>query len=1571
MNEISPNSELRTQNSEPEQSEQDIAIIGMSGRFPGAQDIAAFWQNLRDGMESISKFTAQDLAAAGVDPALLSYPGYVNAGGVLADIDRFDAAFFGFNPREAEITDPQQRLFLECAWEALEYAGYDPETYQGLIGVYAGTGLSKYFFNLLAHPELIALVGHYQLMLGNDKDHLTTRVAYKLNLKGPAITVQTTCSTSLVAVCLACQSLLNYQCDLALAGGASISIPQQGGYVYQEGGITSPDGHCRAFDARAQGTVGGNGVGIVLLKRLADALADGDTVHAVIKGFAINNDGSMKVGYTAPSVDGQAEVIATAQAVAGIDPETITYIEAHGTGTPLGDPIEIAALTQAFRATTARNNFCAIGSVKTNIGHLDPAAGVAGLIKTVLALKHKLLPPSLHFTQPNPKIDFANSPFFVNSALTEWENGPTPHRAGVSSFGIGGTNAHIVLEEAPTLQSSPPLRPSQLLVLSARTGSALETATANLVAHLRQHPDLNLADVAYTYAVGRKVFDRRRMLLCQTLDDAVRALEILDAEQVSTADQDATNRQVVFMFPGQGAQYVNMARELYQVEPDFREQVDRCSELLRPHLGLDLRDVLYPSAEQEEEAGQRLQQTALAQPALFVIEYALARLWMAWGVRPQAMIGHSIGEYVAACLAGVFSLEDALALVAARGRLMGQLPRGAMLAIPLPQQNVEPLLGEELSLAAVNAPSQCVVAGSTDAIVQLEAKLAAQGVMCSRLHTSHAFHSAMMESILAPFAEQVRRVKLNPPEMRYVSNVTGSWITAADATDPNYWARHLRQTVRFAEGLRQIARDPEVALLEIGPGRVLSAFARQQEAQAASRVVLASLRHPREEQSDVAFLLNSVGRLWLAGVPLDWAGLYRHERRQRLPLPTYPFERQRYWIEAQKPAEGAPARLSSGRHADIANWFYVPVWKRTGPLTPSSHGNGQVHGAHWLVFSDAHGLGSRLVQRLEQAGQDVTTVVVGETFARRSERVYALNPRQHDAYDALLAELRAQGKMPEKIAHLWNVTPDGQAQSAGEFSSGYQDTGFYSLLFLAQALGKQIAERLHLGVVSSQMQAVTGEEALCPEKATLLGACKVIPQEYPHRTCRSIDLLVPTIGTPSDERLIDQLTAELTARASESVVAYRESQRWVRTFEAKRLDPAVEGRSRLREGGVYLITGGLGGIGLVLAEHLARTVRARLVLVGRSTFPERAEWAAWLAAHEDQDTISRNIRRIQAMEESGAQCLILSADVADLQAMQDVIKRTTERFGEIHGVIHAAGVAGGGMIQLKTPETAARVLAPKVQGTLVLDTVLKEVPLDFLVLCSSLSSLLGGFGQVDYCAANAFLDAFAHRPAARDGRFVVAINWDTWQEVGMAANTVVPRELEAQRAESLRQGITSAEGVDAFTRILHAALPQVVVSTRDLRARSQVSTAPPAPTARMAEEQVPLAGPKHPRPDLAKVYVAARSEVEQTIADLWQEFLGVERVGMDDDFFELGGHSLLAIQVLSRLRDTFHVELPVHMLFDAPTVADLAKSIEQSREVAEEDVDQIATVLELVEQLSDDEVKSLLAEHPDLTSGER
>ena len=881
-----------------------VAVVGLAGRFPKAPNVAAFWRNLCAGLEGITFFPPPPPATPATPPPADS-GAWVGARGLLEGADLFDASLFGINPREAELMDPQHRLFLECGWEALEHAGYDPSRYAGAIGVFAGASLPTYLLhNLASRPERAALAGEQAVMFANDKDFLATRVSYKLDLRGPSLNIQTACSTSLVAVVVACQHLLTYQCDMALAGGVALTFPQQRAYRYQTGGIASPDGHCRAFDAQAAGAVPGEGVAAVVLKRLADAEEDGDQVYAVIKGFALNNDGARKAGYAAPSVEGQAEVIALAQAMAGFEPDTIGLLEAHGTGTPVGDPIEVAGLMRVFNQKGRGTARCALGSVKTNIGHLDTAAGIAGFIKATLALHHQQLPPTLHFQSPNPQLNLATSPFYVNTTLVPWAPGPAPRRAGVSSFGIGGTNAHVVLEEALAVAPLASPRAPQLLVWSAKTSAALEMATGRLREHLQgQDPGL-LADVAWTLQTGRRAFPHRRILVAQAPAEAVAALSDPGKGGVLTAQAPTHAPVLVYLFPGQGAQRADMGRELYHQEPVFRQEVDRCADLLRAELSLDLRTLLYPAPGSEALRAEKLTDTALAQPALFVIEYALAQLGRSVGLQPRALVGHSSGEYVAGCLAGVFSLEDALRLVATRGRLMQQLPRGAMLAVLASEAELRPRLSGALALAAVNGPRQCVVAGPPEAIDGLKPQLAGAGVACRLLPTSHAFHSPMMDPILAPFATVVGGMTLKPPQLPLVSSVTGRWLTPAEATDPAYWVRHIRETTRFAAALELVLTEPDLRLVEMGPGRALTGLVREHPRRQPNHHALPALA---SAAGDRAGWLTTVGQLWLSGLLIDWAALHAGERRRRVPLPTYPFERKRYWIEPSAPSPAPPA----------------------------------------------------------------------------------------------------------------------------------------------------------------------------------------------------------------------------------------------------------------------------------------------------------------------------------------------------------------------------------------------------------------------------------------------------------------------------------------------------------------------------------------------------------------------------------------------------------------------------------------------------------------------------------------
>nr|WJI96261.1 AesB [Aetokthonos hydrillicola Thurmond2011] len=1537
--------------SEIQAANQGIAVIGMTGRFPSARNLDEFWENLKNGIESVSFFSDEELDESGIDPEIYKQPNYVRAKAILEDSDLFDAYFFDYSPKEAALMDPQQRLFLECAHEALENAGYDPERFPGWIGVYGGCGRSSYWLQNLHNNPNIAEEDSDSIFIGNEKDFLTTRVSFKLNLTGPSFNIQTACSTSLVAINVACQSLLTYQCDIALAGGVTISLPQKEGYLYQEDSVVSPDGHCRAFDAQANGIVPGNGVGIVVLKRLEEALADGDTIHAVIKGTALNNDGFLKMSYSAPSVEGQAQAILIAQQMAEISADEIGYVETHGTATHLGDPIEIAALTKAFRETTNRKGFCGIGSLKTNVGHLDAAAGVGAFIKTVLALKNKQIPPSLHFESPNPEIDFANSPFFVNTKLTDWQTSGQPRRAGVSAFGIGGTNAHLVVEEAPVSESSPSRRKYQILPLSAKTDTALETSATNLAAYLKSNSDTNIADVAYTLQVGRRRLSNRQVLVCQDHNDAIASLESKDPTRVFTNVRHSNNRPVVFMFPGGGTQYANMGLEIYQQEIVFRQQVDRCAEILQSLLGYDIRQLLFPPKDQTETASQKLEQVSVALSALFTIEYSLAQLWMSWGIQPLAVIGHSLGEYVAATLAGVFSVEDALAIVVERGRLMEQAKTGKMLIVPMSAKELEPLLENGVEIAAINSPSLCVVSGSSPAIESFSSKLEAQQVNIRPLHIEVASHSACVVPILEAFEEFLAKIPMHEPKLPLISNVTGTYIQPSQATDPKYWSEHLRKTVRFAEGLEELLKVPDILLLEVGPGNTLSAFAMQHPQTTTSYDVFSSIRHPKTIVSDMEFLLTTVGKLWLSGVDIDWTGFHAGETRKRIPLPTYPFERESYKIEPNKNFAGSfNYQQPKQRKSNIAEWFYIPSWRRTLPEAPLGSGSLIGESLCWLVFADEHSFGVEMVNRLKREKQDVITVFKGDRFAPADDGGYYINPELPSDYTSLIREIKATEKSPTRIVHFWNLTPDISTSGKDKFAK-WQAYGYYSLIYLAKALTQeQTTGSTKILVISSQVQNVIGTEALCPEKATMLGACQVIPQEENNIACISIDLSLPE-AEAEPERVVGQLLAEIIKESPEKIIAYRNRQRFVRKFENVLLEKDAQIVRPLREEGVYLIFGGLGRVGLLLALDLAQRVKAKLVLVSRSELPPRSEWESWFKSHDESDKTAYKIRNLIDIEKAGGEVMTIAADVTDLDQMRSLRERIQEKFGQIHGVFHAAAITSNRFLLCPVKEVGIEEstvqFAPKVFGLYLLEEVFGQDKPDFFVLLSSNASILGGLGFCAYSAANHFLDYFAADRNHQSAVPWISTNWDRW--------LLDEHEQEEAYTTSMDAfAMTPQQSLEAMRRIITQALAeQVVVTPGNLQDRLKI----------WIQQESKQNNTKQTRPSLSLArrnvrnsYVAPSNDIEQTIADIWQELLGVEKIGIYDNFFELGGHSLIAIQLLSRLLEAFEIKLNLRTLFETPTVASLADII--SKTLTENvPAQELIDLLEGLENLTEQEVQ--------------
>ena len=1388
-------------------SENDVAIIGMAAHFPGALDPSTYWSNLREGVESVRSIDEEQLIEAGVRRDVMRRPGYVRSAAVLDGVFDFDAEFFGLSPKEAAIMDPQHRHFLMTTWEAIEDAGHPPETFDGAIGVFAGSGMASYFaHNILSNRDLVREVGMFLLRhTGNDKDFLSTRASYLFDLTGPSINVQTACSTSLVATHLGVQHLLSGECDIALAGGVTIEIPHGRGYQYEEGEILSPDGHCRPFDHRSAGTVFGSGCGVVALRRLEDAVADGDRIYAVIKGTAVNNDGAQKVGYLAPSVDGQAACIAEALAVADVGADTVEYVECHGTGTPMGDPIEVAALSHAFRGSTDRTGYCRIGSVKSNIGHLDTAAGVASLIKVALSLQHREFPPSLNFERNNPSLALETSPFVVNSTLTEWTKAlDTPRRAGVNSLGVGGTNAFAVLEEAPPRSWATGASDRwRLLTVTGRNRAALDANTARLATHLREHPDVDLADVAYTLQVGRRHFAERRVVAVCDREEAIALLESKDPRRVFTHTATIGERRLVFMFPGGGTQHPGMGADLYEVEPVFTRWVDEGLRILEQRHSLDLRSMLIPD---DALAGTAHDLAAMGHqlPLIFIIEYAMSQLLIDRGIEPAAMIGHSLGENTAACVGGTISFEDALGLVVLRGKLMDRVPGGA-LSVSLPRDDLTGLLDElDLDLAVVNSPDLCVVSGAVDRLAALEERLRSDGVDTARIDVSTPVHGRLLEPVLAEFRAYLESIELRSPRTLWVSNRTGSWITPEQATDPEYWVAHLRGTVEFADCLATLAADPSLVLLEVGPGKSLSSLARSHPDLKTSTAAIPMMRHPDEAIDDNAAMQTALGRLWAVGGSLDVERSFDDGRRQRISLPTYAFQTKRFFIEPSTGRDDDAAEDETPGRDEEARWFWKPVWRSQDVDEPVSSA------LSWLVFADSEVIGREVVTRLRDRGDGVVVVRCGDSFQMISDDEYVIAPELGlPTYESLMKELVRVGRLPDRIAHLALVSDDERAFRPGSsFFHRNQELGFQSLVFLAQAWSSAGLQRpLHLAVATVGVQRVLDTDVPAwPEQSTVLGPTLVIPRELVDVTASAFDLDPADLEPPTRLRIawddfraaavaaragsrwvgtgagvhaptrretaLDAIVSELLAPAANQLVAIRGDRRFVQ--DIRRIPAPDGGASRLRRGGVVVITGGLGGIGLTVAQALFHEVGARIALMSRSTMPPREIWDELLGRLGAEHPTAVRIAAVRSLEAQGAEVLLVHGDVTDIEQTRSSLGAVRERFGGIDAVVHAAGVVDDALMVAKLQADMEDVLAPKVYGTLVMEELTCDDDLDLFVVFSSTSTVTAPMGQVDYVAANAFLNAFATARRAAGHDHVIAVNWGVWSEIGMAAESVAP-----------------------------------------------------------------------------------------------------------------------------------------------------------------------------------------------------
>lgn len=1457
----------------------EIAVIGISGRFPGAETLGEYWQNLKNGVESITPLNEAQLEAAG--EVQRSHPSYVRASAYLQNKAYFDAAFFNYTPDEATLMDPQMRIMHECVWQAIEDAGYNVLTYEDRIGLFTGATANLNWQTYAKIENLKNRIDDYTLPHVSSVNFINTRISYLLNLRGPSVFVNSACSTSLVAIHQACNSLLLGECRMALAGGVTVTNSPPKGYLYREGMILSEDGHCRTFDAQATGTIGSEGVGIVVLKRLKKALEDKDHIYAIIKGTGINNDGNNKVGYTAPSVDGQTEVIMMARKMAKVPAESIGYVEAHGTATKLGDPIEVEGLKRAFGKS--QEKYCALGSVKTNIGHADAAAGVAGFIKVVLALYHKQIPPSLHFQHPNPKIDFQNTPFYVNTEPKDWKNDRYPLRAAVSAFGIGGTNAHLILEEAPAQKPASPENKPYLLTLSAKTETALKGNMARLLRHLQENKTDSLADIAYTLQVGRGAFPYRKALVCTHRQEAIEALSSSKTTRVPSRVGS-----VVFLFSGQGSQYLNMGRDLYLNEKTFRQEVDSCLGIIQRLSGKDFQPILFAADGLDQES--KIHQTEYTQPALFVIEYALAKLLMSWGIQPDKLIGHSIGEYAAACIGGVFSLENALYLVIRRGELMQRAQPGSMLSVAMSEQELQALLAKHpgIALAAINSSEKCVVSGENEAITAFQSLLEQQGHTAKMVKTSHAFHSHMMDGLLRAFEQEVRRVSIHSPQIPIISTLTGKPVSDVEMADPRYWVRQLRQTVQFSAGIGTLLQEGPTIFVETGPGRILSSFVHAHAQKQAHHSIFNLLRHPRENENDHLHLLRKLGQLWVQGIKPDWKKCYRHEERRRVSLPGYSFDRIEYptLVDAFAMIEEMIGKGGTTKQKDINQWLYRSTWK----LSPRLGRDGKSQtGQVTLLLADEAGTCKGLMAALRNCGEKVIWVQSGPRFVKQSSTHYQLNPAAATDFKRLWMQLAAEQTLPHRIIHGWGVT----AEQAKEELPAALDTYFFSLVSCLHAAAEQAGlAGKQLTVLTNGLHPVLDRTVSSPQKALSLGLLKVLAQEFPTAISKHIDF---SLAEEQNGAFFAALAQEIRDERPGKVVSFRSAQRWEQTVE--KIEPSPDSHpSPIQPQGVYLVTGGLGELGLTVASHLLEKYEARLILLGRSSLSSEKQAI------------------LEELASKGGSVHYWSCNIGRTNELARTVALAEQTVGPIKGIIHAAGLISGPSVrpfaQLHRKDYLAQFEA-KVVGLQALRGVFKDKKLDFCVLTSSLSTVLGGLNFAAYASANTFMDYFV-RSAQATGELT---NWISLNLDGLALNQPAGNLLNAEELLAVIERSLSL-----------GSLPQIAVSTTDLPQRIEKWV-----SMRQQEPETPDGAAQEGRQEALAQLPAGLTETEAQLLLIWQTFFGKKDLEVTDSFFEVGGDSLKALNMIGRIQKLLAVSLGVQAFFEHPTIARLAAYIETQR----------------------------------------
>lgn len=1479
--------------------DNSIAIIGMACRFPGADNYQDFWKLILNKTNAISFFSEEELLEAGVPLELINNKDYVPARGILHDVDKFDANFFNINPADAKLMDPQHRIFLEQSWSALEDAGYIPDEFVGRISVFAGMNDSSYLqTNILKNQQVQKDTDQQQIMLATSPHYLATKVSYNLGLSGPSITLNTACSTGLVAINMAVANLNEFKSDMAIAGAINITVPQTSGYLYRELGIFSADGYCNVFADDAQGTVISNGCGVVILKRLSEALRDNDNILAVIKGSAINNDGATKSGFTSPSIQGQIKCIQDAIQSANIDPKTVEFIEAHGTGTIVGDPIEVAALSEGYQfAKHKKSAYCTLGSVKANIGHTDTASGIAGFIKASLAIYYKTLPANINYTKNNHQINFEETPFFISTENKAWQSPETLRTAGVNSLGFGGTNAHVILQETPKQPETTISKSANIFLISAKVTSSFNQAITNIKQHLLhlKENDPNetlLADSAYTAQIGRQHFKERLAITYSGYDQL---LEILNSPEELTKRSMSTienqNRKIVFGFVGQGSQYASMAYDIYIQQPTFRKIVDECLELIEQEIQIDLKKILFPTTKLSQQANVELTKTENAQPCLFIIEYALAKFLISLGISPTGMIGHSLGEYVAAAVAEVLSIQDAIKLIIARSKLMASTRPGVMLAIPMSQEEIQPHLCDSATIAAQNAPNLCVVSGSIEStekfLKNIKPILKSKDLNYQRLHTSHAFHSQYMEPILDEFLEAIKDIRFNKPTIPYISNISGDWITEEDIQNKKYWAKHMRNAVLFSDGIENLDLDTDDIFIEIGPGSTLSQLILQHKSPK-PQILNTIPNYVNSDENSYQFILNTIAKLWLLKLKINWQELYTNEIRRRIKLPTYPFAKQTFWI--QPTTKQMSERDNSGA--------FIPTWERQTIIKPR-HTQTIDHEFTWLIF----GNDEKINQQLQKQFTNTYQISLTDSFTNQSPQRFTINPRIKKHFVKLLQQI----KLPNntlKIIHSNLLT-------TGLDTDTILHHGPFSLLYLTQAFAEVYPDKnLHILILSQNLYNVLGNENIEPIKASILGPCKVIPQEYVNIKMKLLDIEARHI--PSLDLINEANNFSKTCYKDE--IALRAKYRWVQKLQSYNLiQPLVH--KRLKKNATYIITGGLGGLGLTIAEYLATNYNANLILISRGKTLDEDQWQDFLEDPKNtQHGLYAKISRLFNIKTYAQSLSIHNISITNQQEVANAIRKIKKDHKLINGVIHAAGVAGKGVSELKTLDEYKKVLAPKLLGTEYLLNELTHEKLDFFALFSSTTAVTGFPGQIDYCSANRVLDAYINKAAATFTHdvFCTTINWQAWREVGMAADSE-SMLIDLDETNS----IAPEYGCKLFSNIINSEEPQVIVSSADLNYydSQNLSLAPQIKPIKVENNE----------------HEQQRSHTIQNLLDIWHNILGISKIAIDDDFYELGGNSLLAISLIAKIRARFNINIPSTTLFKERTINSLAKIIESHK----------------------------------------